>query len=207
MTNLWNAEPVAIVALINAVLALVMAFGVTVTPAQTAAVLGVVNALLAILVRSRVTSPQTLQEMTPKTLADAQNATQPVKETVRKLPIVLLALVLAGSSFACASAPPNLSPAAHVAFVNTRAIKGLDILRDFAIDANNQQPPIISTATTRKVVLYHESSVKIIDASGSGWRAAVLTGLDELVKEIPASESPKLTPYVILLKTILTEIP
>lgn len=126
--------------------------------------------------------------------------------TKRRLRHYIIIAVLAGAAFGCASAPPNLSPAAHVAFVNTRAIKGLDILRDFAIDANNQQPPIIATATTRRVVLYHESAVKIIYASGSGWQSAVLTGLDELVKDIPASEAPKITPYVILLKTILSEV-
>jgi hypothetical protein len=207
VNSLWKAEPTMILAVVSAGIALAIGFGAPITTQQMGLIMAFVAAVLGLINRSQVTSAATLQNMTPKTLADAQDTAQPVKDVVKKLPAVLLACILAGSAFGCASAPPNLSPAAHVAFVNTRAIKGLDILRDFAIDANNQQPPIISTATTRKVVLYHESSVKIIDASGSGWRAAVLTGLDELVKEIPANESPKLTPYVILLKTILTEIP
>lgn len=107
---------------------------------------------------------------------------------------------------ACAVPPPNLSPAAVTAFQNTRVIKGLDILRDTAVDANAQVPPQLSTATTRKVVQYHESALKIIHAAGSGWQAAVLVGLDELVKDAPPAERSLLAPYVALVHTILAGV-
>src|ERR1700690_709747 len=80
---------------------------------------------------------------------------------------LLVLCVLIGSS-ACAPPPPNLTPQAAQAFQNTRVIKGLDVLRDFAIDANAATPPVLSTAVTRKVVLFHESALKIINAAGSG---------------------------------------
>lgn len=117
-----------------------------------------------------------------------------------------LLLVLALTFTACASAPPTLGPAAAQAFQNTRVVKGLDLLRDAAIDANAQTPPLLNTATTRKVVLYHESSVKIIHASGSGWKAAVVTGLDELPKDLPAAEASVLAPYLALVKTLLESV-
>lgn len=117
-----------------------------------------------------------------------------------------LVLVVCLVSLGCASAPPNLSPAAHTAFVNTRVIKGLDLLRDTAIDANAQQPPLVSTATTRKVVTYHASTLKILHAAGTGWQPAVLAGLDELLKDVPAKEQALLSPYVALTKTILLEV-
>ena len=117
-----------------------------------------------------------------------------------------LILVLCLASLGCASAPPNLSPAAHVAFVNTRVIKGLDLLRDTAVDGNAQQPPVISTTTTRTIVRYHEATLKIIHAAGTGWKPAVLAGLEELLINVPASEQVILKPYVALTKTILMEV-
>ena len=116
---------------------------------------------------------------------------------------ILLALTFVG----CASAPPNLSPAATLAWNNTRVIRGLDVLRDSAIEANKQispeGTPLLSEATTRKVVLYHASAITTIHATSSGWKAAVLTGLDEVVKDLPPKERAQLAPYVTLLKTIL----
>lgn len=47
--------PVLVVAGVNALLALVLAFGVTITQDQTAAILGVVNALLALAAHLNVT--------------------------------------------------------------------------------------------------------------------------------------------------------
>ena len=103
----------------------------------------------------------------------------------------------------CTHAPPTLSPEATDAYNKTRAIKGLDILRDTAIDANAQDPPLLDTAITRKVVLYHDSAVRIIVATGDGWRATVLVGLDELLDDVPPDSRSLLVPYVALVKSIL----
>src|SRR5690349_18119193 len=109
-------------------------------------------------------------------------------------------------SVGCTHPPPTLSPQARTAFQNTRVIKGLDLLRDTAIDANAQVPPQLSEVTTRKVVTYHRSALLIIHASGSGWQSAVQTGLDELLRDLPPVDQTLLTPYVTLLKVILSEV-
>jgi hypothetical protein len=101
MSNLWKAEPTMILAVVQAGLALGMGFGLHISAQQMALILTFTGTVLALVNRSQVTSPQTLQDMSPKTLAAAQDASQPVKDTVRKLPAVLLALTLAGSITAC----------------------------------------------------------------------------------------------------------
>lgn len=120
---------------------------------------------------------------------------------MRKL--LLLALLCAG----CAStAPPkSLSPVGAAAFQKTRAIKVLDLLRDTAIDANAQQPPLISTATTRKVVQAHQLSLQAIQASDSGWAAAVGVTLAKLSHDpsLLPEEVQRLSPYFELAAQVL----
>jgi len=113
--------------------------------------------------------------------------------------IFVVILLTAG----CATTPPNLTPAASLAFTNTRVIKGLDLLRDTAIDAQAQTPPLLSEATTRKVVEYHESALKTIHAVSSGWQATVAIGLEETVKNLPAAEQQVLAPYVALVQALI----
>lgn len=116
--------------------------------------------------------------------------------------VTILALTLAQ----CASSPPNLSPAATAAFNNTRIIKSLDLLRDTAIEANAQERPLISEATTRKVVTWHRSTLLIIKATSFGWQATVQTGLEQLIAGLPAGERALLSPYVGLAKALITEV-
>lgn len=52
---MWNREPALILAAVQAVLALVIAFGLDLTNEQTGAVLAVTAAILGIITRSRVT--------------------------------------------------------------------------------------------------------------------------------------------------------
>ncbi len=206
MNSIWKAEPTMILAVVSAGIALAIGFGAHITTQQMGLIMAFVAAVLGLINRSQVTSPAALQNMTPATLATAQDAAQPVKDVVKKLPVVLLACWMAGASFACASAPPNLTPQANQAFYNTRVTKILDFLRDTAVSAHNQNPPVVSTAVLRKVVLYHESSLKIMHAAGSGWQPAVLAGLDELTKDVTPAEKQLLAPYVALAKTILQEV-
>jgi hypothetical protein len=60
----WEKEPALIVGLVQAVIVLAIAFGVSLSPTQTAAILGVTSALTAIIgsfvTRSQVTSPATI---------------------------------------------------------------------------------------------------------------------------------------------------
>jgi hypothetical protein len=106
----------------------------------------------------------------------------------------------------CAKHPPALTPVGVAAFQRTEVQKNLDLLRDIAQAANAQTPPLISTATTRKVTTYHLSAIRIIHDSAAGWQAAVTTGLDEVLKDVPATERAVLAPYVTLIKAVLTEV-
>jgi hypothetical protein len=117
--------------------------------------------------------------------------------------ILLLCLVHAP---ACVHAPPTLSPAGVTAFNNTRVIKGLDLVRDTAIEANAQIPPLLSTATTRTIVTYHRSAVIVIHGTPNGWQATVLTGLDETVTHLTPAEKQLLAPYFTLVKVLIQEV-
>lgn len=111
--------------------------------------------------------------------------------------LLVVALI---ASTACAStinqAPPTASPQASLAFKNTQVLKVLDLIRDVAIDANAQTPPLVSTETTRALVQYHETTIKMMNASVSGWPATALQGIQEIIKRLPASESGTLGGYL-----------
>jgi hypothetical protein len=106
----------------------------------------------------------------------------------------------------CAKAPPTLGPEAARDFQKTRVIKALDLLRDFAIDGEAATPKVVSTDTTRQIVTYHQSALKILDAAGSDWKAVVGTSLDALVPALPEKDRPKVAPYVALVKGLLQEV-
>jgi hypothetical protein len=120
-----------------------------------------------------------------------------------RLSILLAALAL---TVACAKTPPDLTPEASVAFKATQAVRALDILRDTAIAAHAQTPPLMPEATTRKVVLYHQSTIKVIQAAPSGWRAVTQTGLDELAGNLSPSDKALLAPYIALVKAVIAEV-
>jgi len=116
--------------------------------------------------------------------------------------LVLLPLLV---MLACTHAPPNLSPQGTAAFNNTRVIKTLDLLRDAAIDANAQTPPLLQTSTTRKIVSFHQLALKTIDASQTGWMSAVGVALFQLRSDpslLPA-EVQFLRPYFDLAQGVL----
>ena len=80
--------------------------------------------------------------------------------------LTLVLWLSAVSVSACLHAPPTVSPQAKAAFYGTQAIKDLDRARDVATDANatidqSQTPPrpVLSEATTRKVVNWHTSAI------------------------------------------------
>ncbi len=102
------------------------------------------------------------------------------------------------------NAPASLSTQGQSAFYRTRLVKALDVIRDTAVDA--EAAGALSTATTRKVVVAHESLLKVIDVAAAGWKAAVGTGMDELTRDLPPSEAQLLRPYVALIKIVLQEV-
>lgn len=134
-----------------------------------------------------------------------------MKRLKRLAPVLLFLAALAFSvgvlgTLGCAQVPPNLTPEASVAFQTTRAVRALDLLRDVAIAAHAQTPPVLTEATTRRVVLYHQSIVKIVQASPNGWRQIAEDGLTELVANLPDKERSVVSPYVALVKTIIREV-
>jgi hypothetical protein len=122
-----------------------------------------------------------------------------------KLTVVFCLFVAVGliGQQGCAKAPLSLSPAGVTAFQNSQIQKSLDTIRDIAIDANATTPPVLDTATTRKVVTWHQSAITVLHARGAGWVVTLAAGLDELLKNIPAEERQTLLPYVTLAKTVL----
>ncbi len=123
-----------------------------------------------------------------------------------RLLLMLLVGLLALPSSSCTKAPPNLSPAGQEAFQKTRVIKALDLLRDFAIDAEAAQPQALSTDTTRKIVRAHQGILKIMNAAGAGWQRIVASTLDDVVANLSEADQHKVSPYVALVKAILLEV-
>lgn len=214
MGRIFN-EPVLIGGAIRAVLLAAMAFGLQVTPEQLAAVMLAVEAVIALVTRAFVT-PNHLAEArvaagnsptTPLTAAQKANL-PPAASILLAAAIGFGALGMTG----CGGNPPpatdptvNLSASGRAAYHATRAVKALDLLRDIAITAEAQTPKLMSTASTRKVVLYHQSVVKTIAAVPEGWLAVAEQGLTELQKQIPAEEWTQIDPYVRLVLAIYKE--
>lgn len=106
----------------------------------------------------------------------------------------------------CAKAPPHLTPEATRAFHGTQVVKTLDVMRDAAVAANVQVPPLLSTDATRKVVLYHQSVVKVIQAAPAGWVPFAQRGLEEMLDALPPKERAVVGPYAALVKTVIAEV-
>src|SRR6266550_45349 len=89
--------------------------------------------------------------------------------------IVVLLIICAVSmqalvqSACAAKAPPSLSPEATTAWYGTRVIKALDLLRDSATSAEAAHPQLLSTETTRRIVLYHRAALQTIHDAPAGW--------------------------------------
>lgn len=69
--KMWLNEPTAVIATVQTLIALVIAFGVELTAEQGATILAAVTAIGGLLIHSQVTSTQALQNYT-----DAVNAAQ-----------------------------------------------------------------------------------------------------------------------------------
>ena len=137
--------------------------------------------------------------------------------------LILAACVTTGFvwSQGCAPVPAPLSPEAKIAFHATRVVQVLDVVRDAAIAANEVTPPLLTTASTRKVVLYHKSAVQTIRVAPTGWQPTVKAGLFELtchplaapaqppppcVPQLAPAEVAKLYPYVALALIVIAEV-
>jgi hypothetical protein len=123
------------------------------------------------------------------------------------LAVSVLALTLSvATSCNAPKAPPNLTPQSTAAWYGTRVIQALDVLRNTAIDAAAQRPPILSEATARKVVLLHESALKMVHESPAGWAPTVTTALTEFEKTLTEQERGVVHPYVQMTLELLKSV-
>jgi len=121
--------------------------------------------------------------------------------------VIAAVLALALGAPACAgNMPLNLNPQATIAYQNKQIVGVLDLIRDVAIDANDQDPPLLDTDTTRKVVLYHQSALRILDSRVNGWQEALAIGINEVVRNLPNAQRQLMSPYVALLQSLIREV-
>lgn len=119
----------------------------------------------------------------------------------------LIVVLLGGLTLTgCASMPPNLTPAASTAWHQTQVQKPLDLLRDMAIDANAQIPPLVSASATTAIVTWHRAAIVTIHAVPTGWQSTVRTGLTQALAGLTPAERVALQPYVQLVDTVLNEV-
>jgi len=131
--------------------------------------------------------------------------TRQIGTVVAALWLVACLGFLSTQQAACAKAPPTLSPTGQREFYATRAIKVLDIPRDFVIDG--EAAGVVSTDDARTIVLWHKSAVQVASVSGANWQTVVATTLDEAVKNLKKQATrDKLAPYVSLVKAVLLEV-
>lgn len=127
----------------------------------------------------------------------------------RSIALVLALTALLTSTIlseGCAKAPPNLSPVGVAAFHAHEVVKVLDLVRDTAIAAEAQNPKLLSTDTTAKVVTWHHSALVTIKTVPYGWQGSVQAGLDEVSKNLPASERSVLGPYLSMARAVIREV-
>ncbi len=123
---------------------------------------------------------------------------------MRKVLPLVLALVLTVP--ACAPPPPNLTPAATVAFYQTRVQRSLDLIRDTVDDGTKTNPPAFSSATDRKVATWHQSVITVVHDAKAGWKVTLFTSLDQLQNDLSPADREKVLVYISLAKTILQEV-
>lgn len=137
---------------------------------------------------------------------------------MRKL--LSLILLVAIGTIGCAPAPKPLTPAATIAFYKIRVVRVLDVVRDAAIAGNEMAPPLISTNSTRTVVLWHKSAIQVIQAVPGGWKPAVKAGIYTLTcdvrfktieigvcsPQLSPAEIEKLSPYFSLAYVVISEV-
>lgn len=120
--------------------------------------------------------------------------------------LVAGALISSCASIPSLSTPSSLSAGGRRDFQIQRIVKALDLLRDTAVSAAAQEPPLVAFDTRQQIVRYHQSAVRLIAAGLSGWKASVLAGLEDAVANVPTDEREILQIYVTFVKMIISEV-
>jgi type IV pilus biogenesis protein CpaD/CtpE len=118
-----------------------------------------------------------------------------------------LALLVFALLVGCAKAPPILSPAATRAFYGTQVIHDLDRLREVVVAAHETKPPLVTADETLAVVQWHQTAIAAVITGVAGWKDVVITGLDQVLKRLNPNAQRVVAPYVLIIRTIVQEIP
>jgi hypothetical protein len=129
LQRLWSSEPAILTAAGSVLFWQTLfegfdVFGHPFTSAQQSWLGGVGIAVATFIIRQQVTSPATLEALTPATLKTAQQTTEPVRDTVKKLPSFFLALTLSGALVASAGCG-GISPRVTIDKVDRAAYTAL----------------------------------------------------------------------------------
>jgi hypothetical protein len=127
-----------------------------------------------------------------------------MKRLNRSVARVIVGLLLA-YSVACAKVPPTVTtPQGKVAWENIQVTKSLDLVRDLAIAATHSG--VIVRSQGLLIVDWHSAAIRTLDARSQGWKASIVTGLDEALKELSPEQRKKFEPYVVLIGTVLAAL-
>lgn len=119
-----------------------------------------------------------------------------------------LVFVLALTISACASAPPNLTPAAQRAYYANEVVVAIGTLQHAAIELNKVQvgtPPhaLLSDADTRVVVEAVTDALTAIRAVPDGWKATASVTLDRIQQRLSVDARSHLAPYLAAVRAFL----
>ena len=223
MTNLWKAEPSMILAVVSAGLSMGMGFGLHLTVQQMGLIMAFVAAVLGLINRSQVTSPATLQALTPATLAAAQDAAQPVKDTIKKLPVWVLVAGLVGAGLAttaCPKAPPTLTTPVAVAQYNAdQVVLKFQEVSNVVKGDTGTQPGNIRPADAFTIIEWISGDANHRDATGAlapttgvvqaiqttlgqGWKAAAKQAWTTRIRAL-FDRYPALAPYTPIIDALV----
>lgn len=204
MKNLWQAEPTMILSVVSAGIALAIGFGAHISTQQMGLIMAFVAAVLGLINRSQVTSPATLDAMTPATLGAAQSTLQPVKDVVRKLPVVILACGLALGAYGCAAPVTVVTPQGQVAYKADQIVVRVNELMNAAISANAANA--LPTDTTRIIVEFCVSADKTLAATATGWQQTVSTAWAQAKAKLPPISNPAIASAISAVDVVLASV-
>jgi hypothetical protein len=115
---------------------------------------------------------------------------------------LLLALTLVVAP-TCAKAPPNLSPQGVTDWNTLQIGHDLDLIRDIVDAGAKQTVPVFTRDVDVKVATWHKAAVTTLASRADGWKTALMTGLDQLLASLSQTDRDRLTPYALLIKTVL----
>lgn len=98
----------------------------------------------------------------------------------------------------CASAPPNLGQKAKVAWENSRYQGQMDVVRNTAIEVS-----AIPVTVVKPVVTWHRSSIIILHQRSDGWKASIITGLNEVQMNLPPAQKQQWGQYFDAVRVVL----